>query len=516
VCTGLAASAALSLNPYASVHFLLGAAGSCAFYLGARRWAAGRERFWIGWLVSAGAGVAAWACWQAAGGMESTLEAARASGMSLPDLWEARLRSGRPFGTLLLPAALGGLMAMTAPAAWGLAAERRGASRLAAALAGVLFLGVLGLSRSYGALAGATAAALWGAGRLPRRRAWAVRLAIVAAAAGAAFAFAGLRRSSSGQDFFSEEGPLVQRRLNWATAAAVAARHPVLGCGPGAYASAFVAARRPAENDTRYAHSTPLQAAAEAGVWALLPLGFAAARLRPRLRRARQGSGLQFGAAAGLVAFGVQNLVDFTAYLPSTLHAALALGAILPRAGGEGEGRGAGAARAAGRGGRPEGGGAAARRGAALLRWGLALACAASLPAFWSFWRGEELRQRAASAWRSGSVSEAGPLYAMAVQADPGRPELRLERALHLASSGQGSAAEMLDEALRAAAGDRGLASAWVAVSRAWQRQGEWAEAYLAAGRARSVHPADDRAREWLQALEAALSRAGGPGSGEP
>lgn len=504
IAGGLFASASLSLHPYASLHLLATLAGACAFFLGCRPAAAAR-RAWLGWILFVSLGVALWALWQAGGGMQATLEAARQAGIELSELARARLTSGRPFGTLLLPAALGGLMAMATPVAAGMAVGANGWRRAACAAAAALFLFVLGLTRSYGAVAAASLAALWAAGRLSPRRAALLRGAVALAALAALALFARMRLADTGQELFERRGPVSQRLLNCQTALRIVARYPILGAGPGAYASAFVGSRQDGEHDTRYAHNTPLQAAAEAGIWILLPLGVALIRLRPRLRRARSGTPEEAGAAAGLVAFLLHNLVDFTAYLPSTLFVGLGLAAALPRAA-HAAGAGIGDAPAAHSGGADGGAGPAVRR---VLLGGLALACLLGVGWTSRYATGENLREEAQAAARAGEPRrEIEALYNAAVGADPGRAALRLERAGFLLEEGTARAEEALVDAGLAAQADAGLAAAHLMLSLAWQRKQDWTEAYLEAEQAVSIHPRDEGARLWLDRLEASVAPA--------
>ncbi|MEE9218619.1 MAG: O-antigen ligase family protein [Acidobacteriota bacterium] len=484
IVSGLLASSLLSLNPYRSVHLLVALAGACAFYLGCRRWASGAPQLWAASFLFISVLVALVACLQAAGGLEHTLAAALEADPELPGAWRTRLESGRVFGTLLLPATLGGLMGMALPVAVGFAGTLRGAGRLGALLAAGLLLVALALSRSYGAVAATALAAVWAAGRLPARRALWLRLGVLAAAILVVLLFSSARYRSAGQRLLEPQGPVVQRWLNWKTASNVLARYPVLGSGPGAYASAFVSLRQEGENDTRYVHNTPLQAAAEAGLWILVPLVLGVARLYPRLSRALRAGPLEAGVATGVIMFLVHNLADFTAYLPATLWAALALAALLPV--------------------EPGSGGVALNRGA---RFGfsaaLALVCLASLGPVTRQWRGETLRDQAREAVRQPDVAHtAKPLYEAAVQADPTRADLRLEVARFLLDDETGDPVQALEQAKAAAHQDRGSALAHSLMSNAWAARQEWAEAYVHAQAAVTLHPHSRQARAWLERLE--------------
>jgi len=481
---GLCASSVLSLNPYRSHHLLTMLAGACVFYLCCRCWTGRAPRIWIASFLLISVLVAIVACLQAAGGLEHTLEAALEADPELPVAWRARLESGRVFGTLLLPATLGGLMGMALPVAVGFAVTLRGAGRMGALLAAGLLLAALALSRSYGAVGATALAVVWAAGRLPARRALWLRIGVLAAALLAVLIFSSARYHSASQHLLEPQGPVVQRWLNWKTAASVVARYPVLGSGPGSYASAFVSLRQDGENDTRYVHNTPLQAAAEAGVWIFLPLGIGLVRFYPRLSRALRASPLEAGAATGVVMFFVHNLVDFTAYLPSTLWAALALAAILPGAAGSGE----------------EGFSRGTRLG---VYAALAVVCVGSLGPVSRQWRGEILRDQAREAVRQPHAAQsADPLYEAAVQADPSRADLHLEYARYLLDHETNHPLRALEQAEAAARQDRGSALAHSLMSNAWAARQEWAEAYVHAQAAVTIHPHSVQARAWLERLQ--------------
>jgi hypothetical protein len=244
-------------------------------------------------------------------------------------------------------------------------------------------------------------------------------------------------------------------------------------------------------------HSTPLQAAAEAGLWVLLPLGFGLAHLYPRLRRALRGSAIEAGVATGVMVFLLHNLVDFTAYLPSMLWAALALAALLPGAASEGP-AGAGFGR--------QGTGSSSVRGSGpgnriWVPVALAVFCLASLWPVARHWRGEGLRERAreAAGQPDGHVG-AERLYEAAVRADPRRADLRLEYAQYLLDPEAADPARALDQARIAARLDRGSALAHGLLARQ-----EWAEAYVHAERALAIHPRSEQSRAWLERLREQL-----------
>jgi tetratricopeptide (TPR) repeat protein len=229
-----------------------------------------------------------------------------------------RLEQGRPYGGFATPAALGGFLALMLPAvaAWSLG--ERGRTRLAGLACAAV--GALGLAstRSVGAL-GALAAALALAGL--RGRVGARLVAAVAAFLGVCLLVAGLARPDAVFAPFRPDSPWRLRAGNVRIAAEIARDHPLFGVGPGAYAEAFPAYRKAADNESRHAHDLPAELLAEWGlpVGAALTAIFFTAFLGPLW--AGRGAPRTFasGAAIGLAAFALHNLVDFTAFLPSAL-----------------------------------------------------------------------------------------------------------------------------------------------------------------------------------------------------
>lgn len=244
-----------------------------------------------------------------------------------------RLEAGRPSGPFVLPAALGGFVALALPWLALRAARGRGPGpRLAAGAALAAGLGGLALTKSVGALVAAAAGILIA---LPADRRRVAAAVVLAAALGGGWFLAGRDdvRAVPGGD------PLTLRAGNWAAALRMIAERPVFGVGPGAFATHYPRAMRPGMNETRHAHNSYLEAAAGWGLWILAPVGLlvtaAAGAVRARRRDARDrfsGRGREapddrLALLAGGVAFLVHNLGDFTAYLPGVaLPAAVALG----------------------------------------------------------------------------------------------------------------------------------------------------------------------------------------------
>lgn len=218
--------------------------------------------------------------------------------------------------------------ALTAAAAAGAAwiLHPRGPRGLEAkGLAAVCVLALLSLflARSRGAWLGlGAAAALWAVRR------WGPRAAAAVAVAAALFAGAlagGILPEPVEAVVFKKYRMHAEARPRlWRAAAAVASESPWLGTGPGSFAVGF--RRRPVELEdgaarwamsTDYAHSEPLQAAAETG-WAGLALWLLGAGLALRaLLRSADDDPLREAAAAAAAAMTAQLAVDNMLQIPA-------------------------------------------------------------------------------------------------------------------------------------------------------------------------------------------------------
>jgi len=241
-----------------------------------------------------------------------------------------KLEAGRAFAGFATPAALGGFLALTLPLAVAFAAGTRGARRALWIAAAAVQLGGLAATASVtaaGSLAAASLLAflLWRGSRVVLLAGLGTLLVLLAAVA--------MQRGAP-LDPRDPQGPWRQRTANWRAAWEVARDNPWLGVGPGAYAEAILAHRRPGDNEARHAHNLPLEIAAEVG-WPAAVLGsgvFFALFLGP-LWQARDdsvGPGRR-AAAIGLASFALHNLADFTFAMPSILWTAAILRGIVAR-----------------------------------------------------------------------------------------------------------------------------------------------------------------------------------------
>lgn len=199
----------------------------------------------------------------------------------------------------------------------------RKAERIGAAAFLSLALLCLFLARSRGAWLGLGAgAAVWAIRR------WGTRAAAAAAAAAAILGgllAAGLLPSSIDDAVFKKYRPHMEARPRlWRAAASVATDHPWLGVGPGSFGVGFRRHPVPYEDgaarwtmSTDYAHSEPLQAAAETG-WAGLALWLLGAGAAATALLARAGDDpVRESAAAAAAAMTAQLATDNMLQLPA-------------------------------------------------------------------------------------------------------------------------------------------------------------------------------------------------------
>jgi O-antigen ligase len=402
--------------------------------------------------------------------------ALRAAGTEDTAGMEGRLLRGRPAGPFSLPAALGGFLSLSLPAALGASIGARGArTRLAAALAALLQIYALLLCRSLGALLAAGAGVVLALPILAPRR---LRLAVPCAlllVAGAAAVVARSRPEIGGSP---AADPLSLRAGNWGAAGRMILDHPLAGVGPGSFGTAYTRYRREGMNETRYAHNSYLQAAAGWGIWAAWPLAaLAAAVARALLRAARERDAERLLCLAAGAGFLLHNLVDFTAFLPGVaLPAALVIGlGLSARAGPD----------------RPGPGGPRTPRARAALLAAALLAAALAAHAV-AAGRSALLLRAAQDAARDGQVDRAADLARAAAAVRPADPDphaflaqLVLNERMHdprLRAEGRAAA----DRALRL---DREAAILHYTRGLYHQAAGEIADAYRERHAARRLYP---------------------------
>lgn len=250
------------------------------------------------------------------------------------------LEAGRPSGPFILPAALGGFLALSLPISLAMAgAATTGARRAAALIAVLVQMYALSLTRSIGAVVALAAGLLvMLLIRKPKRRVTLGIVVVLVAVLGAGSFLLSRRleiEAASGND------PLSLRLGNWGAACMMIGERPLFGVGPGSFGTAYTRFVRRGMNETRYAHNSYLQAAATWGVWVAVPVGALLLVFRRRVRSAAAGDPIAAGLLAAGASFLVHNLGDFTAWLPGVaVPAALLLGlATAPAPAGPNRGR---------------------------------------------------------------------------------------------------------------------------------------------------------------------------------
>ncbi|HEY9379410.1 MAG TPA: O-antigen ligase family protein [Jiangellaceae bacterium] len=112
------------------------------------------------------------------------------------------------------------------------------------------------------------------------------------------------------------EQALTERRaVLWQEAMQIFAAEPVLGIGPGRFAVTSPTAL--ADADARWAHSGPLQVAAETGILGILLTGALLLWTYLALYRSRQNSRLVVIGTAAVTAFAVQATTDYLLHFPA-------------------------------------------------------------------------------------------------------------------------------------------------------------------------------------------------------
>lgn len=307
------------------------------FYLGLLALAPA-VRMRVFWLALAGcfAAVLLLGFQQRFGGLEAVRQHVQSQPgwEKLPADYLRRLAADRIFATLVYPNALAGAILLLVPplavALWQMAAGAGRVVRLALPAA----LVVAGLACLYWSKSKAGWLLALGLGvgagfRLPmprRLKVGLVALGLAVGAAGFALRFAG---------YFQAGAASVGARFEyWRAAWTTACAHPLLGGGPGTFATSFRALKPPEAEMALLAHNDYLQQASDSG-WpgALAYLVFWAGSLAVLGRRV-QDDPLHFAVWLGLLGWALQGVVEFALYVPAVAWAAFwLLGWLWGRAG---------------------------------------------------------------------------------------------------------------------------------------------------------------------------------------
>jgi len=300
-----------------------------AVALAARRVAADpRVVEWVSWaLLLSGTLVALHAVYQKIWGFDSLLQLVESDPL-YPDRAAVitRLGRGRAFAAFATPAALGGYLAMTLPVAIAVAFRVSGLRRLAVGVSCLLQAGALFASASATATVALLAAVTLASLRVRGVRRLLIPVGVALTVLLVAVIWV---RGERLIDVADREGPLYQRAGNIRVAAEIARDNPWLGAGPGSYSEQYPHYRGPGDNESRHAHNIVAELIADWG----LPVGLALSLLflsiftLPLWRHSSDG--IRLALAVGLAAFGVQNLADFGAFMPSLLWSAALIAGLL-------------------------------------------------------------------------------------------------------------------------------------------------------------------------------------------
>lgn len=219
-------------------------------------------------------------------------------------------------GFYLLATVAGLMLATSASTSWA-----RRAGWAAAAPCAVIV--VTSGSAANSVLLVLVAAAL-GVAPVLERRPGITRVAIVGMGALLAVVFAGSVVIGAGYGGGRSRNPLDERRQAlWRDAITLIRENPVVGVGPGRFATESPVARSDA--DARWAHNGFLQVAAEIGLPGLLLIASAFAFTVAGLAATAQPDVMSILATAGVIAFGIGSSVDYLMHFPALPVTAAAL-----------------------------------------------------------------------------------------------------------------------------------------------------------------------------------------------
>jgi O-antigen ligase len=277
------------------------------------------------------------------------------SGMKIYGFWQPEFLLTTPYGPFVNKNHFAGWMLMAIPIALGLAVahgasedgtRRRDAAALLVWLsepgggrflyylvaAGIMTLSLVMAGSRSGLASFAVVicgAAAWSFRRRSRR---ATLGAIVAALALIVIALQWAGRDAALHRFTTDSESLAMRLDIWRTSAGIVRDFPLLGTGLNTFGTAMLVYQSPNESHYSEAHNDYVQLLVEGGcvtillvIVAILGVGLA---IRARFRTGDDGPEarwIRVGATTGLVAIGLQSLVEFSLQMPgnATLFAVL-------------------------------------------------------------------------------------------------------------------------------------------------------------------------------------------------
>jgi hypothetical protein len=240
--------------------------------------------------------------------------------------WMDKFSKGRVMGTLVYPNALAGIVLLLLPVSLALAfgAKKLRPAIHVLAIAMAIFLGAAGLFWSGSKLGWLLAMGIGGLYLL--RLEWAMKLKI---AAMVAVVILGLGIFTVRfHHYFATGATSVGARFDyWRAAVEITEQRPLFGTGPGTFQRPYAIIKSPAAEMARLAHNDYLEEFSDSGVcggifylsWISLAL-LAAGR---RLWNSRDK--VAFAIFAGLLAWFLQGLAEFSLYIPALAWTAFVL-----------------------------------------------------------------------------------------------------------------------------------------------------------------------------------------------
>ncbi|MGP8198509.1 MAG: O-antigen ligase family protein [Limisphaerales bacterium] len=230
-----------------------------------------------------------------------------------------RLGSTRIFSTFSNPDALAGCIVLLLPVAlaflWQITPKVRTAMRRAF----VVVLGGCGLACLYwsgskggGLVALVLAMAVLGHSALSTK--W--KRILICSVIIIEMAGFGIRYATS---FEKQKISVTTRAVYWRAALQIAARHPLLGTGPGTFSVPYAQIKRPSDDFTRLCHNDYLEQACDSGIpgflaYASMIIGCLSWLYRYRSKSIR---GLNYAVWLGLVGLCLQSVVEYHLYIPA-------------------------------------------------------------------------------------------------------------------------------------------------------------------------------------------------------
>jgi hypothetical protein len=244
----------------------------------------------------------------------------------MPPEWLKRMSSNRIFSTLFYPNTLAGALLLCLPAllmfVWRL--ERQftiGARTLLVALIGLPALACLFWSGSKGGWLLLLLLGLIALLRLKFDRKWKIALIVVILVCG----LAGFAVRFSG--YFKKGATSVSARFDyWRAAVQTTAANPLFGTGPGTFAIPYRQIKKPEAEMARLTHNDYLEQASDSGLPGFVAYALAIGGvLIWSGRRAMRDGGQFFAVWLGVLAWALQNFVEFGLYIPALSWLAFAL-----------------------------------------------------------------------------------------------------------------------------------------------------------------------------------------------